>query len=167
MIPLFTMKMKNAWLDVYCKYLDKELVFEIQLSDLSLRYIYDRHDFYKRKRIFLIWILDDFDVHGQRQMERDIKYLRDYQNFFKLDEESEPFRLLCTYKYPFLTDDNKLLSKWIEKSVNLQQLKFSVESCQVYYFDYGGKLKIREKEHAKLLQRKGKRKSKIKNFEGR
>lgn len=139
--------------DVYCKYLDKELVFEIQLSDLSLRYIYDRHDFYQRKGIFLIWILDDFDVHGQRQMERDIKYLTDFQNFFKLDEDSEPFRLLCTYKYPFLTDDNKLLSKWKEKSVSLQQLKFSIESCQVYYFDYGGKLKVKEKEHAKLLQK--------------
>lgn len=139
--------------DVYCKYLDKELVFEIQLSDLSLRYIYDRHDFYQRKGIFLIWILDDFDVHGQRQMERDIKYLTDFQNFFKLDEDSEPFRLLCTYKYPFLKDDNKLLSKWKEKSISLQQLKFSIESCQVYYFDFGGKLKVKEKEHAKLLQK--------------
>ena len=86
-------------------------------------------------------------------MERDIKYLTDFQNFFKLDEDSEPFRLLCTYKYPFLTDDNKLLSKWIEKSVSLQQLKFSIGSCQVYYYDYGEKLKVREKEHAKLLEK--------------
>ena len=151
--------------DVYCKYLDKELVFEIQLSDLSLRYIYDRHDFYKRKGVFLIWILDDFDVHGRRQMERDIKYLTDFQNFFKLDESSEPFRLLCTYKYPFLTEDNKLLSKWIEKSVSLGQLKFNVESYQIYYFDYGKKLKVRENEHAKRLQKE--REEEVKNKERR
>ena len=98
-------------------------------------------------------------------MERDIKYLTDFQNFFKLDESSEPFRLLCTYKYPFLTEDNKLLSKWIEKSVSLGQLKFNVESYQIYYFDYGKKLKVREKEHAKRLQKE--REEEVKNQERR
>ncbi len=33
--------------DVYCWYKGKEIAFEIQLSDLSYRYILDRHDFYK------------------------------------------------------------------------------------------------------------------------
>ncbi|WP_417355356.1 DUF6035 family protein [Flavobacterium sp.] len=72
--------------DVSCQYRDKQLVFEIQLSDLSLRYIINRYEFYRRNGMYLIWILDDFDVQGQSQIERDIKYLTEYQNFFKLDE---------------------------------------------------------------------------------
>jgi len=75
--------------DVYCKYHEKEIVFEIQLSDLSLRYILSRHDFYKEQGIYLVWILDNFNVRDQSQLERDIKYLTKYQNFFKLDETSE------------------------------------------------------------------------------
>ena len=51
--------------DVYCKFQDKELVFEIQLSDLSLNYILNRYEFYRRNGIYLIWILDKFDIHNQ------------------------------------------------------------------------------------------------------
>lgn len=45
--------------DVYCKYQGKELVFEIQLSDLSLGYILSRYEFYKKHGMYLIWILDN------------------------------------------------------------------------------------------------------------
>lgn len=132
--------------DVFCKYKDKKLVFEIQLSDLSLRYIISRYEFYKRNGMYLIWILDNFDVQGQNQTEKDIKYLTEYQNFFKLDEKTDDFRLLCTYKYPFLVDNNKLLTKWIEKSISLSQLKFDKNIFQVYYFNFGKKLELKEKE---------------------
>src|ERR1035438_8782610 len=40
--------------DVYFKYKDKELVFEIQLSDLPLKYILSRYNFYKQNGIYLI-----------------------------------------------------------------------------------------------------------------
>ncbi|MDO6803998.1 DUF6035 family protein [Wenyingzhuangia sp. 1_MG-2023] len=132
--------------DVLCKYKNIELVFEIQLSDLSLRYIISRHEFYKRNGMYLIWILDNFDVQGQNQTERDIKYLTEYQNFFKLDEENDDFRLICTYKFPFLVNNNKLLTKWVKKSISLTQLKFDNQLFQVYYFNFGKKLKLKEKE---------------------
>jgi competence CoiA-like predicted nuclease len=132
--------------DVFCKYEDKQLVFEIQLSDLSLRYIISRYEFYKRNGMYLIWILDNFDVQGQNQTEKDIKYLTEHHNFLKLDEKTVDFRLLCTYKYPFLIDNNKLLTKWIEKSISLSQLKFDKNLFQVYYFDFGKKLELKEKE---------------------
>jgi len=135
--------------NVYCKYFDNELVFEIQLSDLSLRYILNRYEFYKRNKMYLIWILDNFDIHGQNQTERDIKYLTEYENFFKLDEKSKDFRLICTYKFPFLTDNNKFLTKWINKSVSLQEIKFSSEYYQIYYFNFGEKKKLKEIEQKK------------------
>jgi competence CoiA-like predicted nuclease len=140
--------------DVYCKYFNNELVFEIQLSDLSLKYILNRYEFYKRNNIYLIWILDNFDIHGQSQTERDIKYLTEYENFFKLDEQTKDFRLICTYKYPFLTDNNKLLTKWLEKSISLNQIKFSNEYYQIYYFNFGQKKKIKEEEKIRVELKK-------------
>ncbi|MCX6303672.1 MAG: DUF6035 family protein [Bacteroidetes bacterium] len=134
--------------DVYCKYNDKELVFEIQLSDLSLRYILSRYEFYRKHGMFLIWILDNFNIHGQTQLERDIKYLTEYQNFFKLDEDSEQFRLACDYKFVFLTPENKLITKWINKSLALTEIKFSYESYQIYYYDFGShKANLEEKQN--------------------
>jgi competence CoiA-like predicted nuclease len=123
--------------DVYCKFQDKELVFEIQLSDLSLGYILSRYEFYRKHGMYLIWILDNFDIHNQGTLERDIKYLTKYENFFKFDEKSKTFKLECEYKFPFLTDDNMLLTKWIKKSVSLNKLKFDSEDFQAFFYNFG------------------------------
>lgn len=126
--------------DVYCRYKGHELVFEIQLSDLSYRYILDRHNFYQRKGIYLIWILDKFDVHGQSSMEKDIKYLNVHQNFFKLDEVASTFRLVCTYKKP-VVQATRVITPWQTTSVALSDIKFNNDAAQVYYFDFEGKNK--------------------------
>lgn len=123
--------------DVYCKFHDKEIVFEIQLSDLPLGYILSRYEFYKSHGMYLIWILDNFDIHNQGTLERDIKYLTRHENFFKLDEDSESFKLECEYKFPFLTDDNRLLTKWLKKSVSLNELKFDSDVFQAFFYDFG------------------------------
>lgn len=135
--------------DVLCRYKGKEIAFEIQLSDLSLRYILSRYDFYKQHGIYLIWILDDFDIHGQSQMERDIKYLTKYHNFFKLDETVNNFKLHCRFKFPFLTENNKLLIKWLEKSVTFDEIKFDEAEYQIYYYDFDSKKRQREQEQQK------------------
>lgn len=123
--------------DVYCKFEDKEIVFEIQLSDLSLGYILSRYEFYKEHGMYLIWVLDNFDVRNQGTLERDIKYLTKYQNFFKLDEKSESLKLECEYKLVYLTNDNKLLTEWRKKSVSLNELKYDNEVFQAYYYNFG------------------------------
>ncbi|MDP2336271.1 MAG: DUF6035 family protein [Bacteroidota bacterium] len=138
--------------DVYCKYYDKELVFEIQLSDLSLRYILSRYEFYQKHGIYLIWILDNFDIHHQAQLERDIKYLSKYQNFFRLDEKADIFKLECKYKYPFLTEDNKLLTKWLDKSVSMNQIKFDSESCQIYFYNFGDNKSKTEEDQKRIAE---------------
>lgn len=137
--------------DVYCKYGEKELVFEIQLSDLCLRYILSRYHFYKKHGIYLIWILDNFDIHNQGQLERDIKYLTKYENFFKLDESKDTFSLECQYKFPFLTEDNKLLTKWLQKSVSLNQIKFDEENYQIYYYNLALGRSAKEEEQLKKI----------------
>ncbi|HEY0652251.1 MAG TPA: DUF6035 family protein [Chryseosolibacter sp.] len=137
--------------DVYCVFEDKQIVFEIQLSNLSLRYILSRYDFYKRHGIYLIWILDDFDVHGQGQMERDIKYLNQYQNFFKLDESQSSFKLLCDYKYALLNQDNIVLTPWAKKSIALTELKFDKVSYQTYYYDFDKNKSAREQERSERI----------------
>jgi len=127
--------------DVYCKYTRNnkvyELVFEIQLSKLSLKYILNRYNFYKKNGMYLIWILDNFDIHNQSQFERDIKYLTDFQNYFKLDETTDEFRLLCDYKYPYISYKNRVEQKWFNKSVAIEQINFSEENYQIYYYNYG------------------------------
>jgi len=159
--------------DVYCKFQDKEIVFEIQLSDLSLGYILSRYEFYKEHGIYLIWILDNFDIHNQGTLERDIKYLTKYHNFFKLDEQSETFKLECEYKYPFLTDDNKLLTKWLKKSVSLNELKYDNEVFQAYYYNFGDNkakteiLQTKKAEEIKEAERKRLEKLKLDNATNR
>ncbi|HEX7356284.1 MAG TPA: DUF6035 family protein [Ignavibacteriaceae bacterium] len=121
--------------DVYCKYLDKELVFEIQLSNLSLKYILSRYEFYRENGIYLIWILDNFNVQDQTQLVRDIKYLSDYHNFFKFNEAAIEFNLTCTYKKPFITEDLDLRTKWQIQNVKLDNIKFDPLNFQVYFYN--------------------------------
>lgn len=154
--------------DVYCKFHDKEIVFEIQLSDLSLGYILSRYEFYKSHGMYLIWILDNFDIHNQGTLERDIKYLTRHENFFKLDEDSETFKLECEYKFPFLTDDNRLLTKWLKKSVSLNELKFDSEVFQAFFYDFGDnktKAETLQKQKAEEIKESERKKVEQKRLE--
>lgn len=135
--------------DVYCKFKDRELIFEIQLSDLSLSYILSRYEFYRKNGMYLIWILDNFDNHNQGTLERDIKYLTSYENFFKLDETVDVFRLECEYKFPYITDDNKVRAKWHKASVTLSQISFDTSNYQIYYYNFGDNKQKREAEQKK------------------
>lgn len=123
--------------DVYCKYYDKELVFEIQLSNLSLGYIYSRYEFYRKHGMYLIWILDNFNIHEQGTLQKDIKYLTKHQNYFKLDEDvTETLHLKCEYKDVYLTEENKIRAKWNKKSIPMSQVQFDEEVFQIYYAKY-------------------------------
>ncbi|WP_158276213.1 DUF6035 family protein [Brumimicrobium oceani] len=146
--------------DVYCKFKNYEIAFEIQLSNLSLNYMSSRHKFYKENGIYLIWILDNFDPDKNSQLERDIKYLNAYQNFFKLKEREAELRLICKYKKSYIGYYKKVMDKWTEEHVTLEELSFNEEDCEVYFKDYAKnridleqQLKI-EKEAEKIKQEK-------------
>ncbi|MEY8760405.1 DUF6035 family protein [Chryseobacterium tongliaoense] len=139
--------------DVYCKFLDYQIVFEIQLSKLPLWYILKRHQFYKENNIYLIWVLDNFDIKSQGSFELDIKYLNTYHNFFKLDESAVSLRLLCEYKEVYI-DDFIVKNKWKQKSVELNELSFDSKQIQAFYYNFPVNLAKKETELIQLLRKK-------------
>ena len=121
--------------DVYCKYKGYPLAFEIQISPISIGEITRRSEFYKRNKTYLIWIIDEFNAHNQRLLDKDIKYRNKYQNIFQLNEKATTFELNCHYKKPFLHYDGEIRCRWENKNLSLYELHFD-EDYNVYYFDY-------------------------------
>jgi len=119
--------------DVFCEFRGRRIAFEIQLSALPAKYIFKRHEFYKRNNTYLIWILDDFDVHGQSQTEKDIKYLNKHQNFFFLNDSTKNATLVAQYKSGWLTVAQEPRFKWVHNNVKLSDLTFDSSDFQVFY----------------------------------
>lgn len=141
--------------DVYCRYMGKELVFEIQLSQLSLSYILRRYSFYRTHGIYLFWILDIENPRIQTQMERDIKHLFPHQNLFSLDKALGEFLILsCAYKPSYIFNNESVREKWLRKSVQLHQLTFDPTMMQAYYLHYEHEKQKREEELVKFLEEK-------------
>jgi hypothetical protein len=128
--------------DVYCRYLGRELVFEIQISELSNRFIHHRLSFYRKHGIFVFWILD---VMGNPKllstMQRDIKYTFSSQNLFSLNEQYLPLTLICNYKIPFIFQRKEVHEKWVSKNIALSDLQFDDANMEVFFFDTVGKTK--------------------------
>lgn len=127
--------------DVSCRYFDKKLVFEIQISPLPARYIYKRYDFYKRNQIYLIWILDDFDVTGQSQTEKDIKYLNKHQNFFFFNDTSKSPTLVAQFKEGLVNYYGQVYSQWTHEFVSLPELTFDEDEYQVFFRSFEEEIK--------------------------
>jgi len=97
--------------------------------------------------------LDNFDIHKQGTLERDIKYLTKYENFFKLDENSKTFKLECEYKIPFFSKNKEIHSKWNKQSVSLNQINFDNENYQIYFYNYGEQKTNLESEQKKIIEK--------------
>ena len=149
-------KSKRKKPDVYCEFHNKKIVFEIQLSELSYKYIRSRYFFYRDNGIFLIWVLEDIEVFklGKKRMTKDLQYLTEHENLFKFNEFEEKFTLSCSFK-DFFIDDRKVKSKWRSAQIGLNNLKFSTPNYQVFYkngipnkeiFSHKLQLKIKEDE---------------------
>src|SRR5690606_663893 len=137
---------------VYCRYFEKEVVFEIQLSQLSLGYILRRHSFYRKHGIYLFWILDIDNPGVQSQMERDIKYLSHHQNLFSLNETSDdPLKFTCAFKAPYIHDNDSVRDKWLRKSIELHEFTFDNDLTQAYYFNYKLARQRKEEELTRFL----------------
>lgn len=87
--------------DVFCVYNGIRLAFEVQLSTISVGEIRNRSEFYQRNKIYLIWILDEFDTKKQHMSNKDMKYNNEYQNIFQLNEKADVLELICHYKNHF------------------------------------------------------------------
>ncbi|KJD33986.1 hypothetical protein PK35_04415 [Tamlana nanhaiensis] len=159
---VFNKEGKKRRPDVYCKYLDKEIVFEIQLSNLSQKYILGRYDFYKERGIYLMWILDNFELEGNTTTELDIKYLSQHQNYFRFKDTSSSFELNCKFKQTHLNSINQFYDEWNEVNITLDKLNFDEENNEVYFYNFlknrEDKLSIQKRNQAKIDQQKQERK---------
>jgi hypothetical protein len=79
----------------------------------------------------------------------------------RFNESANTLKLLCEYKYPFLTDDNRLLTKWLKKPVSLSQLQYDTNVYQVFYYNFGNnktktekKQKVRDTELLEIERQK-------------
>lgn len=77
--------------DVYCRYKDIEIVFELQLSTTFASVIAERECFYKMNKIFLIWVFNfaenEEHVDLRNMMMKDI-YMENQRNVFVIDREA-------------------------------------------------------------------------------
>jgi len=139
--------------DVLCNYKTHKLVFEIQISKLPLSYILSRANFYKENGFYLIWILEEFDVKKNvESFQRDIKYLTTYQNFFKLNQNSNILRLKCDFKKAFISS-NQVKTTWVTKSLSLSDLTFDKNTYQVYFYNFPKIISLKEKELKKNIEK--------------
>jgi competence CoiA-like predicted nuclease len=140
--------------DVLCNFNGKKIAFEIQLSTLPPKYIFKRHDFYKRNEIYLIWILDDFDPSGQSQTEKDIKYLNKHQNFFFFNDASPNHSLVAQYKIGRINHSlNKTYFKWTHDLVDLKALKYDEVDFQCYFISFEDEQSKLYTQHFKELHK--------------
>lgn len=128
--------------DVSSIYLNKKLVFEIQLSTTFLNVIVERETFYKDNNTFILWVFRNFDIEEDKQRftQKDIFYSNN-RNAFVLDKksiqlsnDSSDLILACHYQNPVILN-NKICYEWKIDYVSLDQLTFDIQKFQVYYFD--------------------------------
>ncbi|SMD44811.1 Competence protein CoiA-like family protein [Aquiflexum balticum DSM 16537] len=139
--------------DVYCEFRDRKIVFEIQLSDLSPRYMIERNSFYEKHGIYLIWILDNFNYLNQSNSHLNIKYLSGHQNFFVFNESSSEFKLDCRFKKNYIFEKKEVRCKWQTATIGLESLIFEENHKEVYYYHYENGKKSKD-EYLKRLNAK-------------
>lgn len=138
--------------DVTSKYLNKDVVFEIQLSTTFLSVINSRQEFYKENKIFIIWVFNAFETDDEKRKftQSDVFY-NNNMNGFELDEESKrksiqmgDLILKCYYLKPSIRDKS-IINEWNSEYVSLTDLTFDANTYKVYYYDV-------ESNHKKLKE---------------
>lgn len=72
--------------DVYTKYNNIQIVFELNLFTTFLSVIVERDSFYRMHGAYIIWVLNSFEPQDQKVVEKDIYYAHK-RNVFVLDDE--------------------------------------------------------------------------------
>ena len=141
-----SIKEKKLWRkpDVSSDFIDKKIVFEIQLQTTYLNVIRDREDFYKNNEIYIMWFFDSSNMEKFRFSEKDIFYANKSNAFvitddsIRMSQEKGYFLFHCFYKVPFVIDDT-IHYKWEEKLITIDDLNFDNQNFKVYYYDFDAK----------------------------
>lgn len=83
--------LKDGKPDVYTKYNNIQIVFELNLFTTFLSVIVERDSFYRMHGAYIIWVLNSFEPQDQKVVEKDIYYAHK-RNVFVLDDEAKKVR---------------------------------------------------------------------------
>lgn len=128
--------------DLTSIFINRNLVFEVQLSTTFLSVIADREIFYKENENFILWVFKNFEIETEKQrfMQRDIFYSNN-RNAFVLNDEAiqksvinNDLMLQCHYQIPMILND-QIIYEWKNEYVFLSDLVFDESNYKVYFFN--------------------------------
>ena len=134
---------KKLWRkpDVSSDFLDKKIAFEIQLQTTYLNTIRDREEFFKNKKIYIMWFFNNKNMEKFRFSEKDIFYANKSNAFvitnetMTLSEKEKKFLFECCYKIPFI-ENECIKEKWENRIISVDDLKFDSDNYKVYYYNF-------------------------------
>lgn len=141
-----TLEGKKKWRkpDVRGTWKDKDIVFEIQLQTILIYHIKGRRDFYREKKMPLMWIFSDLSLFDFKTSFKDIFYTNNSNGFFindavkKQSKIENKFMIGCRYIEYKLNGVGGYHQEYCSKIIGLDDIVFR-DDGQVYYFDTEGK----------------------------
>lgn len=160
--------------DVRCNYNHQEMVFEIQNSNTWLSDIVARDSFYKKEKVAIVWVFNQFDplASDLKLTQSDIIYNNPEVNAFVLDQAAmdasqaaSRLMLTCHYRVPSINFEKmKIEISWESSLVALEDLHIDAETFKPYVFPFYRKLNEAKQELAAQIQFEGKRLEKEKVY---
>ncbi len=120
--------------DIYFEAFEKKFVIEIQISPLAFRNIIKRIEFYKSNNIYLLWVVDFYNVDSKQFIKDIMKYGSKQNEIFSFCLTMK--KLVVNYKkLSYWKKRNKIWEEWITVPLNLENLHYSSQSMQCLYYD--------------------------------
>jgi hypothetical protein len=150
--------LKGEWRrpDVKCLYLDKPVVFEIQLSYIFLSDVIARDEFYRQEGIFIIWVFAEFD---QTRAAVNDEAFFNRRNLFVLDsaamQASITNQMLTFngYRQVPTSIEGQIQDVWRSEEIRLNEVIFPVKTFRPYFYDYSTERKKIEAAHTAVWQK--------------
>lgn len=129
--------------DVQGYYLDKNIIFEIQISSDFITVIQAREEYYQSKGAYLIWVFNAFstDSYQQTLAQKDIFYGNNRNAFcltkecVKLSYQHNKLHLQVFYQEPSLVNDQIKLISPLPKIITLEDIRFN-NDCTAFFYDF-------------------------------
>lgn len=127
--------------DVWARFRDWEVVFELQLSRTWLKEIVGREVFYSERGTFVVWVFHGFKGFRDFAAAKDI-YYANHANALELDHEAEAESLkagklmLKAHWYGFEPDESGAFALgWHSQIVDLDELVWDQRALKPYFGD--------------------------------
>lgn len=127
--------------DVQGYYLDKNIIFEIQISSDFITVIQAREEYYQRKGAYLLWVFNAFstDSYQQTLAQKDIFYGNNRNAFcltsecVKLSYQHNKLHLQAFYQKPSIVNDQIKITSPPPEIITLEDIKFTDDFTAYFY----------------------------------